>query len=110
MVGAKSLAAVFTGCVDTLGRASCSAILSTSYVKVALVVELVGAGSLGAGSLVALGRGLLAVWSLVVEAASAIVAVLALFDPLACLVARFGLSMDLCAAFAVLAVTSLLEA
>ena len=56
-----------------------------SHVKAALVVELVGAGSS-----VALGRGLLAAWSSVVEAASAIAAVLALFDPSAGSVARFG--------------------
>ena len=83
--------AVFTGCVDTISRASCSVVPLVSHVKAALVVELVGAGSLDAGSSMALGRGLLAAWSSVVfSAASAIAAVLALFDLLACSVARFG--------------------
>lgn len=83
--------AVFTGCVDTISRASCSAVPLVSYIEAALVVELVGTGSLDARSSIALGRGLLATWSLVVfSAASAIVAVLALFDLLACSVARFG--------------------
>jgi hypothetical protein len=143
VVGTISLVVVFTGWVDTVGRASWSVTLSVSQVDAASVdvvgvrslgvgslavldagllaawfsvvfsvasaitdVELMGAGSLGAGSSEALNTGLLVAWSLVVDA-SAIAAVLALFEPSACSVARFGLSMNFCAAFAVLAVRAL---
>ena len=60
--GAKSLAAVSIGCVDGIGGASFSVILLASPVKAALIVELVvGTRSLGEGSSVALGTGLMAV-------------------------------------------------
>jgi len=114
--GVKSLAVVFTGCVDAIGGASCSAIPLALHVEAASVVDLAGAGPLGTRSLGGLDAGLLATWSSVVfpvlhvEAASAIVAVLALYDPSVCSVARFGLSMDFRNAFAVLAVMSRLEA
>jgi hypothetical protein len=81
LVGDRSselLVVVLTGCVDGIGGASCSALLSSSHVEAALVVDLVGAGSLGAGVSVALGTGLLAVWSSVrfsVKAASVIAGV-----------------------------------
>jgi len=106
--GVKSLATVFTGCVDAIGRASCSAILLASYVEATSVVDLAGIGPLGARSLRVLDAGLLTTWSsvvfpvLYVEAVSAIVAVLALYDPLVCSVARFGLSMDFCNTFTVM--------
>jgi hypothetical protein len=115
VIGAESLDAVFTGCVDAIGEASCSVVPLASHVEAASV-DVVGTGSLGAGSLVALVARFLAAWSSVVfpvshaEAVSAITAVLALFDPSACPVARFGLSMDFCTAFAILAVMSCLEA
>lgn len=67
--------------------------------------ELIGAGSSEAPDIV-----LLAALASVVEAVSAIAAVLALFDPLIYLVARTGLSIDLYTTFAVLAVRSLQEA
>jgi hypothetical protein len=106
VMGAKSLAAVSTGCVDGMGGAICLATLSASHVTAALVAEsLGGAGSLGAGSSGILGNliGLLAGWSSVVfsvhvEAPSAIAAVLALPGLSACSVARPGLSIDLYAA------------
>ena len=112
-MGAKSLAVVSTGCVDSMGGAICSAILLASHVTAALVAESLGSvGSLGTGSSGALDTGLSAAWSSVtfsvhIEARSTIVAVLALSDRLVCSVARFGLSIDLCAAFADLVVRPL---
>jgi hypothetical protein len=73
--GTELLVVVLTGCMD---GASCSAVRLASHVEVALAVDLVGAGSLGVGSSVALGTGLLAVWSSVrlsVKAALAIAGV-----------------------------------
>jgi hypothetical protein len=68
------LVVVLTGCVG-IGGACASAVLLASHVEAALAVDLVGVGSLGAGSSVTLGTGLLAVWSSVrysVKAASVI--------------------------------------
>jgi hypothetical protein len=56
--GAELLAVVFPGCVDVIGGVSCSVILLASHVEAALVVDVVGTRSLGAGSLVVLGTGL----------------------------------------------------
>jgi len=91
---------LITGCVDGMGGASCST---------RPLMDLVGAGSLDAGSSRAPGTGLLAAWfsvafSAYVEMLSTIAAMLALSDLSICSVARFDLSTDLWAAFAVLAV------
>jgi hypothetical protein len=51
---------VFTSCIDTISRVSCLTVPLVLYIKVVLVVELVGAGLLDARSLIVLGRGLLA--------------------------------------------------
>ena len=112
VVGVKLLVAVLTGFVDAMGRASCL----TSRVEAASVMDLVGVRPSGAASLVVLDSGLLAVWSSVVvpvshaAAQSAIAAVSALCEPLACPVTRSVLSMAVCILFAVLAVRSFLEA
>jgi hypothetical protein len=101
LVGVGPLGAASLGVLDAgLLAAWFSVVFSTAIAD----VELIGAGSPGAGSSEALDTGLLAAWSLMVEAASVIAAVLALFDPSSCSVARFGLLMNLCAGFAVLAV------
>lgn len=104
---------LLSGCVDGIGGLSCSAIRLVSHAEAALVVELVGAGLLGAGPSVALGTRLLS--SVVfpashARAASAIAAVLALFDLSACPVAMFAPWVDFCTTFAALAATSRLEA
>ena len=115
-VGVNSMAAVSTGCVDGVSGALCSAILSASYITAAVVAKSLGsAGSLGVGSLGILDTGLLAVYSSVVfsvhvEALSAIVTILVLSDLLIYSVARFGLLIDLCAAFVDLVVRSPREA
>jgi hypothetical protein len=53
VINAESLNAVFTGCVNVIGEASCLVVLLALYVKAALV-DIVGTGLLGARSLVAL--------------------------------------------------------
>ena len=46
--GTEPLVVVFTGCLNGISRASCLAGLLMSYVDIALVMDLVGTGSLGA--------------------------------------------------------------
>jgi len=104
LVGAGSSEALGTGLL-----AVWSSVVFTAASVIA-DVELMGVGLLSAGSSEALGIGFLATWSSVVEAASAIAAVLALFDPSACSAARLGLLIDICVAWAVLAVRSPREA
>ena len=105
MVGVGSLGAWSFAMLDAGSVAAWFSVVLSAPSAIA-DVELMGAGSLGAGSSEALDTGLLTAWSLVVEA-SAIAAVLVLFELSACSVARFGLSMDFCATFAVLAVKAL---
>lgn len=88
-MSAKSLA-----CVDAIGGALCSVALPPSHVEAASVVDLVGVRQLDAMSLVVLDAELVAARSSVAllvshaEAAWAVAAVLILFEPSACSVAR----------------------
>ena len=106
VVGAKSLAGVFIGCVDANSGASWVMSLA-SHVEAALAMKLVDVGSL-----VALGNGLLAasssvIFSVDVEASWVIAAASTLFEPSAGSVVILCLSIDLCPVITVLTVSGL---